>query len=67
MKKCVSCEQPFEFGISSPSRDFCGRCYWNLPAVTRAAYQRDPQRLKQVTRASRDARASIKMFGGGKR
>lgn len=64
MKLCANCRDPLG---DSGRRDLCSRCYWQLPAPTRAAYEGGRAETKQVLRAIRERFASCREFDGGKR
>lgn len=66
MRACVSCGRT-DRPPSPALPQMCGRCYWNLPAATRAAYQHGTIGIKQIARASRDSQQSVRKFGGGRR
>lgn len=66
MMTCVSCG-PTASAPSPTLNKMCTRCWWNLPAATRSAYQHGQIGIKQITRASRDSQRSVRAFGGGNR
>lgn len=60
--KCVCCGQE---GVAAPKPEWRSRCWWALPAPTRAAYEHGAD-IKKIVRASQEKSASVKNFGGGK-
>lgn len=66
MMHCVSCG-PTTSAPSPTLNKMCSRCWWNLPAATRSAYQHGSIGIKQIARASRDSQQSVRKFGGGRR
>jgi hypothetical protein len=62
---CVACERPnLE---PAPKREFCRRCWDNLPRQTREAFESGRANIKRVVSCSRERNRSVRAFGGGRK